>query len=117
RRHHRHPGPGGRRARRRGEPGRRRRGAGGPATATVLVVNSGSSSIKYRVVEPASATTLAAGIVERIGEDGSRVEHRTDEAAVARKLPVPDHREGMQLALAMFDEVGPPLAELGLVAV
>jgi acetate kinase len=86
-------------------------------TATVLVVNSGSSSIKYRVIEPASATTLAAGIVERIGEDGSRVEHRTDEVAVARKLPVPDHREGMQLALAMFDEVGPPLDELGIVAV
>jgi acetate kinase len=38
---------------------------------TVLVLNSGSSSVKYQLVEPDSGTSRAYGIVERIGEDAS----------------------------------------------
>ena len=37
---------------------------------TVLVVNSGSSSLKYRLVDTGTGRALAGGIVERIGEDG-----------------------------------------------
>jgi len=37
-------------------------------TRTVLVLNCGSSSLKYAVVEPDSGRQLADGIVERIGE-------------------------------------------------
>ena len=51
-------------------------------TATVLVVNSGSSSVKYQVVDAESQTRLAGGLVERIGEVGSPVPDH--EAAVAR---------------------------------
>jgi acetate kinase len=36
---------------------------------TVLVLNSGSSTLKYAVVDPASGVSVADGIVERIGED------------------------------------------------
>lgn len=48
----------------------------------VLVVNSGSSSVKYQVVDPTTRTRLAGGLIERIGEPGSRVPDH--EAAVAR---------------------------------
>ena len=51
-------------------------------TATVLVVNSGSSSVKYQVVDPGRQTRLAGGLVERIGEPGSPIADH--EAAVAR---------------------------------
>ena len=34
----------------------------------VLVLNSGSSSIKYQLVEPVAGTAVASGLVERIGE-------------------------------------------------
>jgi len=34
----------------------------------ILVLNSGSSSVKYSVIEPDSATEVAEGIVERIGD-------------------------------------------------
>ncbi len=66
----------------------------------VLVVNSGSSSLKYAVVEPDSATMVADGIVERIG-DG----------------PVADHGAALQAAFAQLTESGQPLDGLGLVAV
>lgn len=42
----------------------------------ILVLNSGSSSIKYQLLEMPSATLLAAGKVERIGEVESRLKHR-----------------------------------------
>ena len=67
---------------------------------SVLVVNSGSSSLKYAVVEPDSWWMVADGIVERIG-DG----------------PVADHAEALQTAFEQLAESGRPLATLGLVAV
>ena len=39
----------------------------------VLVVNSGSSSLKYQLVDPATGDWSAKGLVERIGESGSRL--------------------------------------------
>lgn len=54
----------------------------------VFVVNSGSSSVKYAVVDPESGETLADGIVERIGEPGS---------------PVADHAAAFAIALDTLD--------------
>lgn len=70
------------------------------ATPTVLVINSGSSSLKYAVVEPDSGTVVADGIVERIG-DG----------------PVADHGEALRVAFDQLAESGQPLDSLGLFAV
>ena len=41
----------------------------------VLVINCGSSSLKYQVFEMDNETVLAKGLVERIGIDGSRLKH------------------------------------------
>ena len=41
----------------------------------VLVVNCGSSSLKYQVLEMDDASLLAKGLVERIGIDGSVIKH------------------------------------------
>lgn len=43
----------------------------------VLVVNSGSSSLKYQLIEQTGETTLARGLVERIGEESSGVPNHT----------------------------------------
>ncbi|MCV7421073.1 acetate kinase [Mycobacterium yunnanensis] len=70
------------------------------ATRTVLVLNCGSSSLKYAVVEPDSGRQIADGIVERIGSG-----------------PVADHEAALRAA---FDELagdGLKLESLGLVAV
>ncbi|HEV7852833.1 MAG TPA: acetate kinase [Mycobacterium sp.] len=67
---------------------------------TVLVINSGSSSLKYAVVQPDSGTVVVDGIVERIG-DG----------------PVADHGAALQEAFKRLAESGRPLESLGLLAV
>ena len=41
------------------------------SAAPILVLNAGSSSLKFQVVVPGSGEVLAKGLVERIGEDGS----------------------------------------------
>ncbi len=49
-----------------------------PVTATrVLVLNSGSSSVKYQIVDMADGSRPAAGQVERIGEEGGAADHVT----------------------------------------
>jgi acetate kinase len=70
-------------------------------TQTVLVLNSGSSSLKYQLVQPDTGTSLAHGIVERIGEDGG----------------VADHEAALRLAFGRLTDGGQNLEDLGLVAV
>ncbi|QBQ55394.1 acetate/propionate family kinase [Nitrosococcus wardiae] len=76
---------------------------------TVLVINSGSSSIKYQLFKGALA--LAGGVVERIGEPKSRFVHRLfqnrqtiDEAVFEQ--PISDHGEGMSQVFTALVESG-----------
>lgn len=83
----------------------------------VLVLNAGSSSLKYRLIEPDTAATRCSGLIERIGEDRSRVRHTYDATTTERDLPVSDHHEAMRQVLTCFDELGPSLADAHVVAV
>lgn len=97
--------------------------------SVVLVVNSGSSSFKYRLIEMDTERVLASGLVERIGEETGRAIHtvvnaRTDadspafvDAEFARELPIPDHAAGFRVMLDAFAEHGPSLEEHAPVAV
>ncbi|PRZ06981.1 acetate kinase [Isoptericola sp. CG 20/1183] len=90
------------------------------AHGSVLVLNSGSSSLKYQLVNPVGGEAIAAGTVERIGESGSStgiVTHTFAGNRTRRELEVPDHGEALRLALGMFDEIGPRLADAGIYAV
>jgi acetate kinase len=68
----------------------------------VLVINSGSSSLKYQLIEPDSGRSLADGIVERIGEPSS---------AVA------DHAVALRMAFDQLAQAGIDLKTCGLAAV
>jgi acetate kinase len=78
----------------------------------ILVINSGSSSIKYSLFDMNQRATLATGIVEKIGEASSRIRHTafTTEPAikVTRDLIVADHRQGLTLMtdLLLDESVG-----------
>jgi len=87
------------------------------STATVLVVNSGSSSIKYQLVDPVVGTAVASGIVERIGEDSATLKHTSGDTTVEREQAIGDHGEGLRAVLRLFEEVGPDLTSAGVVAV
>ena len=89
-------------------------------TATVLVLNCGSSSVKYELIAPGGGDAgvhLAAGVVERIGEGSSRVEHVSAGERAERSQPVADHADALRVMQEMFDEAGPPLTSAGIVAV
>ncbi|MCL1900384.1 MAG: acetate kinase [Promicromonosporaceae bacterium] len=92
--------------------------------STVLVLNSGSSSLKYQLLDPASSEVLTVGLVEKIGEPLGVITHErpvsdfTEEASEARReLPIADHGEALRLVLGLFDEVGPSLASASIAAV
>ncbi|WP_402461692.1 acetate/propionate family kinase [Isoptericola aurantiacus] len=87
------------------------------AHGSVLVLNSGSSSLKYQLVNPVGGEAIAAGTVERIGEPTGVVTHTFAGNRTHRELEVPDHGEALRLALGLFDEVGPRLADAGIYAV
>jgi acetate kinase len=84
---------------------------------TVLVLNAGSSSLKYRLVEPDSGVSLASGVVERIGEEASESELRVGEKHLERGDRVADHEAALRTAFELFAEAGAELKTMGLVAV
>lgn len=87
-------------------------------SAPVLVINSGSSSLKYQVVDADTGEALAAGLIERIGGAGTgRLAHTVDGEKHLRDVQVPDHAAAMAAMAEAFAEHGPDLAEAGLVAV
>lgn len=86
-------------------------------TRSVLVLNSGSSSVKFQLVEPDSGTALADGIVERIGEEASAASLTAGQRTVTRQDRVADHDAALQLAFELFTEAEAPLEEHGLAAV
>ena len=58
----------------------------------VLVINAGSSSLKYQLLDTESEAVLAKGNCERIGIDGSRLIHKCDgKSEYIKELPMPDH--------------------------
>ena len=75
----------------------------------VLVVNAGSSSLKYQLFDTESATVLAKGNCERIGIEGSRIIHKTaGKSEYVKELMLKDHSEAMKTVVeTMLDsEVG-----------
>ncbi len=86
-------------------------------SANVLVLNSGSSSIKYELVDPSGGARLASGVVERIGEELARIRHSSGGTTTHREAPLATHHEAMRTVLALFDETGPRLSDANIVAV
>lgn len=83
----------------------------------VLVINSGSSSIKYQLIDVDSHDSLASGLVERIGPGIGRIKHDGPSGETVVDCPVPNHEVGMELVLGMFAEQGPVINEIELAAV
>ncbi len=86
-------------------------------TDTVLVLNSGSSSLKYALLDPDSGESLAVGIVEQIGEGSSSAELRVGGQHLERGYRIADHEAALRTAFDMFAEAGEHLEKLGLIAV
>ncbi len=66
----------------------------------VLVINCGSSSLKYQLIETDSETVLAKGLCERIGIDGSAITHTPKGGdKVTTTVPMKDHTDAVKLVI------------------
>ncbi|WBW49541.1 acetate kinase [Peptoniphilus equinus] len=84
----------------------------------ILVINCGSSSLKYQLIDMDGEQLMAKGLVERIGIEGSRVKHETtgkDKKVIEQDLK--DHKDALKIvmdsiidseygAIASLDEIG-----------
>ena len=71
----------------------------------VLVINAGSSSIKYQLFEMPERVILAKGMVERIGEAKANLVHKFNGAEHTAQVHAPDHDAGMKVILATLADV------------
>ncbi|WP_297101476.1 acetate/propionate family kinase [uncultured Draconibacterium sp.] len=75
----------------------------------ILVINAGSSSIKYQLIDMNTELPLSSGIVERIGLEMGLIKHKTftngSEEKTVEEFPIPDHGVGLKrVAELLIDE-------------
>ena len=73
----------------------------------ILVINCGSSSLKYQLIDMENENVLAKGLCERIGIDGSKLTHKVPgREDYVKETPMGDHKVAVELVLeALMDEV------------
>ncbi len=86
----------------------------------VLVINCGSSSLKYQLIDAASEKVLAKGLCERIGMEGSQIVYQPAGCdKITTVSPMPTHKQAIQLVLDSITDkdngVIASLAEVGAV--
>ena len=65
----------------------------------VLVINAGSSSLKYQLMNPETGDVAAKGLCERIGIDG-RLTHKVADKKIEKEIPMPTHGEAIAAVMA-----------------
>ncbi len=75
----------------------------------ILVINCGSSSLKYQLIDMDTETAIASGLIERIGEPQGILTHKSQpdtekETKTVREEPIPDHEAGLRLAQSVMAE-------------
>ncbi len=83
----------------------------------VLVLNCGSSSIKYQLVSVADGAVPARGLAEKIGEETGRLRHSGPDQELEQDERIADHDAGLRAILAAFEQTGPLLTDATLAAV
>jgi acetate kinase len=66
----------------------------------VLVINCGSSSLKYQLFDMANEQRLARGLIERIGEKASQASHWTDSRKIDQRVRISDHDAAFEILRA-----------------
>ena len=69
----------------------------------ILVINAGSSSLKYQLMNPETGEVSAKGLCERIGIDG-RLTHKVGDKKVVKDIPMPSHSEAIAAVLEILQD-------------
>lgn len=85
-------------------------------TSFVLVINSGSSSMKYQLIDPVQGSAIASGLIERIGGEGAAT-HKSRGQSLTFTGPIPDHGVALRIMQQLFIDSDFALSEVELIAV
>lgn len=74
----------------------------------IIIINSGSSSIKYQMIDMPANEVICSGMIDRIGLDSSNFSYVTNTVKVEETLPIANHKIGLQKIsqLLMDEKVG-----------
>lgn len=83
----------------------------------ILVINSGSSSIKFQIIDRDTEKMVASGLLERVGMSEGRMKYKSNGNKIVIDKPIPDHETGLDMvlstiidpevgALSSLDEIG-----------
>lgn len=78
----------------------------------ILLLNCGSSSIKYQLIQTDSEEATAAGIVQRVGQSGSTLDHEVGGEEFHLDRDFPSHTEAVAAVVSMFEAHGPSLSDV-----
>ena len=67
----------------------------------ILIINAGSSSLKYQLMDPETGDVAAKGLCERIYIDG-RLTHKVGDKKLVKDIPMPSHSEAIQAVLEIL---------------
>jgi acetate kinase len=89
------------------------------SSTRILVLNSGSSSVKYQLLDMRDSSRLAVGLVERIGEETSRLRHTPLTTGATREWtgPIADHEAALKAVAEELAKDGLGLDSPELVAI
>ncbi|MDI9370037.1 MAG: acetate kinase [Synergistaceae bacterium] len=73
----------------------------------ILVINCGSSSLKYQLFDMRDESVLAKGLVERIGIEGARIKHtKTGMDTVTKNADIPNHKVAFKIVVEALLDAG-----------
>ena len=70
----------------------------------VLIINAGSSSLKYQLMDPETGVVSAKGLCERIGIDGRLNHTKAGCDKVVKDIPMPTHSEAIAATLEILQD-------------
>ena len=68
----------------------------------ILIINSGSSSIKFQLLAMPQGDVLAKGLVERIGFEDAAIHYKSNDFSTDLVLNIPNHQEGLKQVAALL---------------
>ncbi|WP_278035508.1 acetate/propionate family kinase [Flavobacterium nitratireducens] len=71
----------------------------------IVIINSGSSSIKYQLIDMPTQEVICSGMIDRIGLDTSNFTYKTNKDSIEEILAIPNHKVGLEkISTLLLDE-------------
>lgn len=71
----------------------------------IVIINSGSSSIKYQLIDMPTQEVICSGMIDRIGLETSNFSYKTNRDTIEEILPIPNHKVGLEkISTLLLDE-------------